>query len=92
MTTKRRSRRGSPIYSHLDLRVGVGPLEQEVLRLEVAVTDVVLVMAVLDPAQDARNDHLFNTGRDGMGCDDMGWDRSAWDDMILDGIGYVSIG
>lgn len=45
---------------YLDLRVRVRALEQEVLRLEVAVANVVLVVAVLNAAEDARNNHLFD--------------------------------
>ena len=82
---------------HLDLRVGVGSLEQKVLRLKVAVADVVLVVAVLDPAQDGSNNHLRFTrwdwmGWDAMGWDAMGWDAMGWDAMRWDGMGWDRMG
>ena len=44
--------------AHLNLGVRVRPLEEEALRLEIAVADVVLVVEVLDAAEDRRHHHL----------------------------------
>lgn len=54
----RKAREVSTRFVYLNFRVRVGAFEEEVLRLEVTVADVVLVVAVLDAAQDARHNHL----------------------------------
>lgn len=43
---------------YLDLGITVRPLEEEVFRLQVTVANIVLVMAVLDPAEYAGHDNL----------------------------------